>query len=315
MHSRNGNHAELFGSAMNPSHLRTFLSVAQHLNYTHAAKKLLLSQPAVSRQVRQLEKELGVALFEQIGKSLHLTDPGKTLATEAERMLGDIERVAEAVRAHCGPGHGSLRIGASTTPGFYLVPAVLGRFHAKHPQVELSYTIQNSLQIEEKILKNELDLGFVGASLTNADLHLEPVSQDEIVFFASPSHPLARGRRIELKALEEEMWVIREKGSATRQLLETRLQELGGRVGRAMVLQCPEAVKAVVAGGFGFSFLSAHGLRDDFRRGRLQKLPVSRFRLTRPIYAVHHSQKVVSPVMETFLNWVKSLKSAGRTAG
>ena len=94
---------------LNPIHLRTFLSVAEHLNYTHAARELLLSQPAVSRQVRQLEKELGSALFEQIGKSLHLTDAGKTLAREAQRLLGDMERVAEAVRAHREPGHGALR--------------------------------------------------------------------------------------------------------------------------------------------------------------------------------------------------------------
>ncbi len=206
---------------------------------------------------------------------------------------------------HREPGHGALRIGASTTPGFYLIPPLLGRFHSEHPQVTLSYTIQNSLQIEEKILRNELDVGFVGAKLTSADLHLEPVAEDEVVFFASPSHPLARHRRIELKALEDELWVIREKGSATRELLEARLRELGGKVGRAIVLQCPEAVKAVVAGGLGLSFLSAHGLRDDFRAGRLQKLRVGRFRLTRPIYAVRHSQKVVPPVMEAFLSLVK----------
>ncbi|MHC4729076.1 MAG: LysR family transcriptional regulator, partial [Planctomycetota bacterium] len=157
---------------MNPHHLRTFLAVRKHLNYTHAAQDLFLSQPAVSRQVRQLERELGVRLFEQIGKSLHPTDAGETLTREAEKILGALERTAEAVRAHRSAEHGSLRVGASTTPGFYLLPGLLGRFHARYPRVDLRYAVENSLRIEQMIVRNELDLGFVGAHLAHDDLDL-----------------------------------------------------------------------------------------------------------------------------------------------
>jgi DNA-binding transcriptional LysR family regulator len=286
---------------MNPVHLRTFLAVRDHGSYTQAARALFLSQPAVSRQVHDLEDDLGVRLFDQIGKALFLTDAGRTLAAEAERLLGSIDRAVEAVRAHRGADRGLLRIGASTTPGFYLLPRVLGRFHARHPGVEISYAVDNSLGIEEGILRNGLDVGFVGAPLASRDILLEPFLDDRIVFFSSPAHPLARRRRIDLESLEDEWWVIREQGSATRRLVEEELARSGVKIGKAVTLSCPEAVKAVVAGGFGFSFLSIHGLRDDLKRRRLSMLSVRGFRLERTLYRARHRDKHASPAVEAFL--------------
>jgi DNA-binding transcriptional LysR family regulator len=291
---------------MNPIHLRTFLAAQKHLNYTRAGEEVFLSQPAVSRQIRQLEEELGVSLFEQIGKSLHLTDAGRTLVREAEKILGSMERAAEAVRAHRSAEHGSLRIGASTTPGFYLLPKLLGRFHARFPQVELQYSVENSQRIEQRIVRNELDLGFVGIRLSNDDLHLEPMLEDEIVCFASTSHPLARRRRIDPGSLERETWVMREKGSATRRLFESWLARVGGRIGQTIELDSPEAAKVLVAAGVGFSFISVHGLRGEIRRGRFKRLPVTGLNLTRPIHLVRHADKPTSPVTQAFLSVVQT---------
>ncbi len=291
---------------MNPRHLRTFLAVRKHLNYTRAAEEVFLSQPAVSRQMRQLEGDLGVSLFEQIGKSLHLTDAGRTLAPEAEKLLGAMERATEAVRAHRSPEQGTLRVGASTTPGLYLLPDLLGRFHRRHPQVALRYSVENSLSIERMIVGNELDLGFVGAHLTNRDLVLKPVVEDEIVCYAHPAHRLARKRRVAVSDLDGETWVLREKGSATRQLFESWLAAKGGRIGPAIELHCPEAAKILIAAGVGFSFMSLNGLKDEFRARRLKRVRLSGLNLTRPIYLVHHADKHASPVMETFLEMVQA---------
>src|SRR3990172_12696381 len=225
---------------MNQHHLRTFLAVRRHRNYTRAAGEVFLTQPAVSRQVRQLEEELGVRLFEQIGKSLHLTDAGETLAVEAEKLLGAMERTAEAVRSHRSAERGSVRIGASTTPGFYLLPDLLGRFHRRYPKVVIHYTVENSLRIEQKIVRNELDLGFVGAHLPSEGLELKPLVEDEIVCFASPSHHLAKARQIAPNSLEEELWVLREKGSATRRIFEDWLSSRKGTIRNAIELACPE---------------------------------------------------------------------------
>jgi len=286
---------------MDPNHLRTFLAVAERLNYTRAAEELFLSQPAVSRQIRKLEQGLGVLLFEQIGKSLHLTDAGRTLAREADRILGSMERAAEVVRAHRSAERGRLRIGASTTPGLYLLPEVLGRFHSRFPDVELRYTVENSLRVEQKIIRNELDLGFVGARISNDDLRVEPVVDDEIVCFSSVSHPASRKRRIAPRSLGKEIWVVREKGSATRRLFESWLSDSGGEVGRMIELASPEAIKSLVASGIGLSCMSVHGIRDEIRAKRFRKLPVTGLRLKRPICLVRHADKHASPVMKAFL--------------
>ena len=291
---------------MNPHHLRTFLAVRKHLNYTRAAEEVFLTQPAVSRQMRQLEEGLSVRLFEQIGKSLHLTDAGETLAAEAEKLLGAMERTTEAVRFHRSAEVGSVRIGASTTPGFYLLPDLLGRFHRRYPKVALHYTVENSLRIEQKIVRNELDVGFVGAHLSSEELELSPLVEDEIVCFAAPSHRLAKARHITPNSLEEELWVIREKGSATRRIFEDWLSSRKGAIRKAIELGCPEACKALVRAGIGISFMSVHGLRSELRAKHLVKVPVTGMSLKRPIFLARHSEKRNSPVMESFLATVES---------
>jgi DNA-binding transcriptional LysR family regulator len=300
---------------MNPNHLRTFLAVRRHLNYTRAAEEVFLTQPAVSRQVRQLEEELGVRLFEQIGKSLHLTDAGKTLAVEAEKLLGAMERTAEAVRSHRSAERGSVRIGASTTPGFYLLPDILGQFHRRFPKVAIHYTVENSLQIEQMLVRNELDLGFVGAHLSSKELEIKPLVEDEIVCFTSPSHRLAKKRHISPSLLEEEMWIIREKGSATRLLFEDWLSSRRGAIRKAIELTCPETCKALVRAGIGISFMSVHGLRSEIRDKYLVKIPVTGMSLKRPIFLARHYDKRNSPVMESFLAIVESALSNLTTPG
>lgn len=286
---------------MNPHHLRTFLAVRRHLNYTRAGREVFLTQPAVSRQVRQLEEALGVRLFEQIGKSLHTTDAGESLAVEAEKLLGAMERTAEAIRSYRSAERGSIRIGASTTPGFYLLPNLLGRFHRRFPNVALHYTVENSLRIEQMLVRNELDLGFVGAHLLSKELELKPLVADEIVCFSSPSHRLAKVRRIAPSSLEEEMWIIREKGSATRLLFEDWLSSRKGAIRKSIELTCPEACKALVRAGIGISFMSVHGLRSEIRAKLLVKIPITGMSLKRPIFLAKHSDKRISPVMDTFL--------------
>ena len=292
---------------MNPEHLKTFLAVRKHLSYTRAAEERFLSQPAVSRQIQQLSRELGVSLFELIGKSVHLTDAGRTLAQEAERLLADIDRVAESVARNRSAESGRLRIGAGTTPGFYLLPAALGRFARKAPGVELHYTVEDSHSIEQKILRNELDLGFVGVAPRSEEIVAEPFAEDEIICLASPSHALAAKKRIDVKSLERETWILRHRGSATRELFESWLAKQGGAVGRTIELGCPEAVRSLVVAGVGFTYMSRLAVGTELRRKRLQRLPVKGLRLRRTIFVIRHVDKHVSPVLEAFLSIVKKL--------
>jgi DNA-binding transcriptional LysR family regulator len=205
------------------------------------------------------------------------------------------------VRSHRSAERGSIRIGASTTPGFYLLPDLIGRFHRRFPKVALHYTVENSLRIEQMLVRNELDLGFVGARLSSEELELKPLVEDEIVCFTSPSHHLAKVQRIAPSSLEEEMWIIRERGSATRLLFEDWLSSRKGAIRKSIELTCPETCKVLVRAGIGISFMSVHGLRSEIRAKYLVKIPVTEMSLKRPIFLARHSDKRNSPVMESFL--------------
>jgi DNA-binding transcriptional LysR family regulator len=297
---------------MNPHHLRTFLAVQKHLNYTHAAEELFLSQPAVSRHIHQLEDSLGVVLYEHKGKKLHPTEAAHTLGEEAAKVLGTIERAAEAVRAHRSAERGRLRVGGSATPGLYLLPPLLQRFCELHPSAELHYRIANSALIERMLVRNELDIGFVGGSLSSPDLVVRDVVEDRIVCFSSSAHRLAGRARVRLSALASEIWIVRERGSATRQLFETWLSEAGYRFGKTIEVQSTEAAKALTEAGLGISFMSEHGLRRELDDGRLVRLPLIGLRLQRPIRLARHVGKRTSPVMAAFIEIVDRWASAGQ---
>lgn len=290
---------------MDPDRLRTFLAVSRLLNYTRASSELHLSQPAVWRQIRRLEQDLGVRLFEQIGKSLHLTDAGRTLAREAAQLLAKVGFVAEAVRLHAQGVRGSLRIGASTTPGYYVLPPILGRFHASHADVELHYEVENSASIEQRLLRNELDVGFFGGEVQTEELQSEKLAQDEIACFVSRSHPLARVRRVTPSMLETATCVMREEGSSTRQLFESWLMSTGCKLERTLIIKCPEAAKTFVAAGIGFSFMSSLGLVNELRTKRFVVLPVVGMHLRRPITVAWHRSKHFSRPMTELLALVR----------
>jgi DNA-binding transcriptional LysR family regulator len=292
---------------MTPDQIRTFLAVSRHLSHSRAGKELHLSQSAVWRRVHQLEDELGVPLVEQRGRTLHLTDVGRVLAHEGEELLGHLGRVLESVQEHGQGLHGRLRIGASTTPGYFLLPRALGRLQREHPELELGYEIANSSRIEQQLLRNELDLGFVGGLVRSAELATERLLADQIVCVASPEHPLARRRRIRPGELVRELCLMREPGSATRQLFESWVMGIGLRLERTLEVAGPQAGLTLVAAGLGFTFVSRLALRE--RAVPVVELPVAGLRIPRPITAAWHRSKHFRPAMKRLLELAR-LESA-----
>lgn len=296
---------------MSPDQIRTFLAVSRHLNHTRAAAELNLSQSAVWRQVRHLEQDLGVRLVEQLGKALHLTDAGRTLAREGEQLLGP-PRADQGVRADARQGAArAVRIGASTTPGYYLLPRVLGRLHRDHPEIELRYEIENSSRIEQQLLRNELDLGFVGGPVQCPELDTEELANDHVVCFAATSHPLARAARIRPDKLVQETCVMREQGSATRQLFESWLLGAGCRLERSLIVASPQAAMSLVAAGMGFSFISSLALRERARASGVVELNVARLDIRRPITVAWHHGKHLSAAMTHLLHLARTEMRAG----
>ena len=284
---------------MNPDQIRTFLAVSRSLNYTKAGKELHLSQSAVWRRIRQLEEELGVRLIEQFGKSLHLTDAGRVLAHEGEELLGHVGRVLESMQELTKGLRGRLRVGASTTPGYFLIPRALGKLHQEHPELELQYEIANSSRVEQQILRNELDIGFVGGPIQSADLKTQRLATDRVVCVASEDHPLTRKRRVRPEDLVREICVMREPGSATRQLFEAWLMRAGLKLERTLEVAGPQAGLTLVAAGVGFAVVPGLALREA--NVRVTALEVSDLRISRPIAAVWHRGKRLRASMRRLL--------------
>src|SRR5882672_967124 len=175
--------------------LQVFLSVAKHLNYTRAAEEVNLSQPSVSVRMRELERDLGSKLFEQLGKKIALTEAGELLAPYAGRVIAAMADARDAIDQLQGLERGSLRIGASTTPGMYLVPRTIAHYKRRYPKIDVHLTVKDTQQIEEGVIRNEFDFGFVGGHLAGDEVDVMPWTTDELVLIVPLGHRLA-GKRI-----------------------------------------------------------------------------------------------------------------------
>jgi DNA-binding transcriptional LysR family regulator len=291
---------------VNLDRLRTFRALAEMLHVRRTAARLHLSQSAVSQQVAALEDELGVPLLERIGRRVFLTPAGRVLADEAGKVLAALDRAVEAVRAHGADEAGLLRLGASTTPGVYLVPQALGALRTALPGVDVSFRIANSSAIERALLDNELDLGIVGEEIAHEELFQIALGEDQIVAVVAPS--LAQGgprRRVQPSRLREWPLLAREAGSATQRFVDAALARVGARTAPAFELPSPESQVRAAAAGLGVAFVSRHVAAHDLSAGRLVEIAISGMRLVRPIEAAYHRDKRVTPAMKRIMELVR----------
>ncbi len=273
--------------------LRSFLAVIETGGFTRAARSLRLSQPAVSTHVRELEKSLGSRLFEHVGGRVRVTRAGEAAAREARRLLEDVRELHRTVSESEAGVEGLVKIGASTTPGNYLLPVLLSRFEHKYPRARAVLSIGNSGRIMDLLRLNEVDLGVIGMEPEGEEFTSARFVEDEIVFFASPDHPLARRRKVALSDLVSQRLLLREQESATRKLVEGWFSRR--RTPPDVVeLGSPETVKRVAAAGMGIGVLSKYAIEWEVRLGQLAQLPVADFSLTRWLYVVHHRRKHLS---------------------
>jgi DNA-binding transcriptional LysR family regulator len=287
---------------MNFDRLRTFRALAESLHFRKTADKLHISQSAVSQQISALEAELGVALVERIGRRTFLTPAGKILVEEAGKVLAAVERAGEAVRAYGAGDVDRVRLGASTTPGVYIVPAALGAFRAALPLVELTFRIANSADIEQALVNNELDLGVVGEDIAHEELFEVSIGEDEIVAVAAPG---VVGKRIKPADLEKLPLLAREAGSATRRYVDAGLHKAGVKAKAAFELPSPEAQVRAAAAGLGLTFVSRHVAASDLAAKRLVTVRIEGLRLVRPITAAYHRDKRVSPAMQQLITLLR----------
>jgi DNA-binding transcriptional LysR family regulator len=286
---------------MNLHQLRIFQTVARLGSFSRAAEELHISQPSVSIQVADLERELGIELFEQLGRRIHLTEAGRVLEEYTRRILGLAEEAQTALQEIKGLRRGRLAVGASTTPGTYLLPRVIGRFQELYPQVSVTLEIANTRRIQERLLRAELDLGVVGWEVTSRDLQGDPFLDDELVLIVPPAHPLSTAGVAHAKELRDHRLILREQGSGTREALEAAARGAGLAVTPAMELGSNEAIKEAVAAGLGIAILSRLAVAREAEAGRLVVVPMPDLVIRRRFYLVRHRDKRLSQVLKAFL--------------
>src|SRR5262245_5225590 len=249
--------------SMNLNHLAIFHAVAQAGSMTLGAERLDISQPAVSKQVQELERALGVHLFDRIGRRVHLSQAGEVLAEYARRLFALAQEAEEAMADVRAVGRGRLVIGASTTIGSYLLPGVLAELWRRHPNVELLVEIQNTEQVHRRLIGRELDVGLTEGCVQDEELDAEVFYCDELVVIAAPGHRLAGKTRVPLGALRQEPFILREPGSGTRAVEERALALVEVPVRVAVELGSTEAIKRVVAEGVGLAVVSRLAVRAE----------------------------------------------------
>jgi DNA-binding transcriptional LysR family regulator len=301
----------VFDEPRSPSHLPR---PRRDLHFRRTADRLHLSQSAVSQQIAALEADLGVALFERIGRRVYLTPAGQVLASEVPKVLASVERAREAVVVLGKGDAGRLRIGASTTPGIYLLPDVLGRFRAAMPRVDLAFRIANSAAIEAAVIANELDLAVIGEEKHHDELFEVSLGKDVVVAVAAPGL-IGRTRRLSPAHLERYAVLAREPGSATRAHVDQELARLGVQLQAAFELPSPEAQVRAAAAGLGIAFVSRHAARHDLAARRLVELRIAGLTLVRPISAAYHRDKQVTPAMKELMRLLRERLRARPSSG
>jgi DNA-binding transcriptional LysR family regulator len=282
--------------------LEVFLAVARARSYRRAAEALHTSQPALSQHVRELETELAVKVFDRLGRSVELTEAGRLLETHARRVFGALEGAREAIGDLQGLQRGSLVIGASTTPGIYVLPALIGHFRRQYPGVDLHLKIANSRLIEDRVRNNELDLGVVGGhGLAPEEECLAAGLEDELVLIVAPRHRWARRRTVPSGELARESLLMREEGSATRDLTVRALLVAGVHYRTVMELDHIEAIKQAVMAGLGVAFVSVHAVRREVASGHLAGVRLAGLRIRRHFHVIHHEARTLGPSARAFV--------------
>jgi DNA-binding transcriptional LysR family regulator len=269
---------------LNFTELRSFQAVAEAGSVGGGAETLLVSQPAVSKQIKQLERSLGVIVFERTARGVRLTDAGELLATYTRRIFALTAEAEQAIDDLKGLRRGTLAIGASPMLGTYFLPEVLVRFRRRFPAIALSLEIENAGVLQRRLSDGLLDCGYSEVPPQRPDITGDVFFRDRLIAIAAPKHPLARSRAVTLRRLCAEPFIVRETGSTTKSLVERALTDRGLTITAALSLGSTEAIKHAVASGIGVAIVSSLAVQRDIAARRLIRLPVRNLSIARPLY-------------------------------
>ena len=286
---------------MNLNHLNVFHAVALEGSVSRGAERLSISQPAVSKQIKLLERSMGVPLFDRLPKGVRLTEAGRLLSGYATRLFALETEAERAIADWSNLERGRLFVGASTTIGIYLLPEIFGKFRRHYPNVELRLEIGNTGQIQKLALDNTIDLGLTEGFVKESDLEAEVFLKDELVAIASPQNPLTKQKQVTAKLLAREPFILREPGSGTREVVADALGRKGLTITPLMSLGSTEAIKRAVAAGVGVAIVSKLTIAQELQLGKLVVVPLADLSISRPLHRLHLKGKHESRAVKTFM--------------
>lgn len=287
--------------------LRAFEAVARLGSFSRAAEELHITQPTVSKQIRQLTDAIGLPLIEQIGKRLHLTEAGERLHATCADWLRTWGRFEQSIADLKGLKEGKLRICTVSTTKYFM-PRVLGPFCREYPGIDIHMEVVNRDRLLDRLARNEDDLYVMGVPPEDWQIESEPLIENPLVLIAPVTHSLVGQSRVPFSVLAGESFIVRERGSGTRMTMERTFQERGVPLNVRMELGSNEALKQAVAGGLGLAVVSRSTLRSGSHTGELVELDVEGFPIERYWYLVHPRGKELSVVARTFREFLREHK-------
>jgi molybdate transport repressor ModE-like protein len=288
-------------SLVNRNHLALFHAVAQAGGISRGAEQAHVSQPAVSKQIKELEDALGVTLLERLPRGSRLTEAGRILADYAQRVATLEQDASRAIEEFRGLKRGHLSIGASTTIGAYLLPPVFGHFHKRYPNIEMRLEIANTREIQRFLMEGTIEVGLTEGLIEAEHLDSEVFHQDELVAIAPPHHPLLKKGRVTARMLCHEPFILREEGSGTRAVVERALETRGLSVKPVLSLAGTEVIKRAVIAGLGIAIVSKLAIGLELKFGSLAVIPVKDLVIRRPLHLQWLRGRAQSPPLQQFL--------------
>lgn len=286
---------------MNFEQLRSFKAVAMEGGFSRAATALFLTQSTISMQVAALEKELGVRLFQRLGRRVVLTDAGEAMLGYTSRILSLLEVSRSSMTEFRGLGRGELKVGASPTIGNYLIPEVLGEYRQRYPGVRVVLQIAPTPRIAAQTLGGNLHAGLVEAEVDDPDLNADSFFVDELVLIAPTRHPWTRRDAVSVSELATEPFIDREPGSGTRGIVRERLADKGVTITPVLEMGSPEAIKSAVRAGLGVAIVSRLTAELELQNGLLAVVPLEGISMTRRFLTLRHRNLIPSPSLGAFL--------------
>ena len=285
--------------------LEVFRAIARRSNVSRAAEEIFISQSAASMALAELEKQLGEKLFDRFGKKLELNANGRMLLPKAEELLARVKEIEALYHPDRTDAAGTLRAGASSTVGNYLMPGLLGGFADVSPNIQISLQVGNTEQIIQALLDGKIDIGFIEGICQDSGIEKHEWRTDELVVIAGPQHPLSVKRKPSLNALAKAQWILRERGSGTREIFERALSAKIHNLDIRYELGHTEAIKQAVKNNLGISCLSRLAVQDELGRGVLCELSTPFLSLRRNLYLLLRKGKYLTGSLTQLMRFMQ----------